>query len=235
MRKGFILGAALLAALSTSFVVAAPPAPVLTAKAQSQLTPDQVLKMLKAGNARFVKGDRVKGDLIKSAQLTANGQHPGAVILSCIDSRVPPEIIFDQNIGNVFVTRVAANVINKDVLGGLEFATKAAGAKLIVVMGHDSCGAVKGACEQVKMGNLTHLLDKVQPAILQTKAQFGGHIECGNPKFIDAAAKNNVIDVMKMIPKDSPVIARLVKSGQVKIIGAMYHLHSGKVTFFDVK
>lgn len=213
-------------------IYAAKNAPLVTASIQQQLTPDQVLQRLKLGNERFVKQQQTPTDYIKKAKLTAKGQHPAAVVLSCIDSRVPPEIVFDQNIGNIFVTRVAANVINQDVLGGLEFATQVAGAKLIVVMGHDSCGAIRGACENVKLGHLSQLLAKIQPAIKQTTTSFGKK-ECNNSQFINMAAANNVRNVVKMIPEESPILRQLVKEGKLKIVGAMYHLNTGKVTWLS--
>ncbi|PIQ43402.1 MAG: carbonic anhydrase [Gammaproteobacteria bacterium CG12_big_fil_rev_8_21_14_0_65_46_12] len=147
---------------------------------------------------------------------------------------MPPEIVFDQGVGNVFVSRVAANVINKDILGGLEFATAAAGAKLIVVMGHDSCGSVRGACQNVKLGNLTHLLNKVKPAVDQVKEKQGA-VNCEKAHDVDAIAKQNVINVVNAIAKDSPVIAKLLDEHKIAIIGAMYHLSTGKVSFFNEK
>lgn len=208
-------------------------AKLVTQAIQQNLTPNQVLDRLKKGNTRFVKQKTHHIDYIKKAQITAaKGQHPAAVILSCIDSRVPPEIIFDQAVGNIFVTRLAANVSNNDVLGGMEFGTKLAGAKLIVVMGHDDCGAVRGACLNVKLGKLTQLLNKVKPAIAQTKKQYG-KLACKNPKFIDTAAANNVRNVVANILKNSPIIRKMIHSGKIKIVGAMYHISTGKVSFFD--
>ena len=148
----------------------------------------------------------------------------------CIDSRVPPDIIFNQNVGSIFVTRVAANVINKDVLGGLEYATQVAGAKLIVVMGHEDCGAVKGACNNVTLGNLTQLLNKIQPAIREATITLGKK-DCHSEKFINVAAEDNVRHVVAMIPIESLVIRKLQHAGKIKIVGAMYHLKTGKVTF----
>lgn len=205
---------------------------LVTASIQQSMTPDDAIARLKRGNERFYSNKLQKVDYLKKAKLSASGQHPVAVVLSCIDSRVPPEIVFNQAIANIFVTRTAANVINSDILGGMEFATKVAGAKVIVVMGHDSCGAVRGACENVKLGKLTQLLDKIQPAINSTTHAFKKK-ECNNPAFIDQAAQANVLAVVKMIPEESSVIRELVNSGQVKIVGAMYHLQSGKVTFLN--
>lgn len=142
--------------------------------------------------------------------------------------------MFDQAVGNIFVTRIAANVLNADVLGGMEFATKLAGAKLVVVMGHDSCGAVAGACVDAKLGHLSQLLNKIKPAIEQAKKQYG-KLECNNPQFIDTAATDNVRNVVSDIKKRSPVLDALIKKGKLKIVGAMYHLSTGKVTFLSDK
>ncbi|PIR11220.1 MAG: carbonic anhydrase [Gammaproteobacteria bacterium CG11_big_fil_rev_8_21_14_0_20_46_22] len=223
-----------LALVLPSLVFAAKHTPLVTPAVQDQLTSAQVLKRLKAGNARFVKNKTHHQNFHTNRQQTAAQQHPAAVILSCIDSRVPPEIVFDQGVGNVFVSRVAANVINKDILGGLEFATAAAGAKLIVVMGHDSCGSVRGACQNVKLGNLTHLLNKVKPAVDQVKEKQGA-VNCEKAHDVDAIAKQNVINVVNAIAKDSPVIAKLLDEHKIAIIGAMYHLSTGKVSFFNEK
>lgn len=205
-------------------------ATLITSVIQQQLTPDQMLKRLIEGNRRFIEYRPLPRDLIKKAELTAKGQYPGAVILSCIDSRIPPEIVFNQDVGNIFVTRIAANVLDSDVLGGLEFATKVSGARLIVVMGHDACGAVKGACQEVKLGYLTALLAKIQPAIEQATKRLGKK-DCDSEKFINLAAENNVRNVVKKIPQESSVIHNLIKAGQVKVVGAMYHLRTGKVEF----
>lgn len=207
--------------------------PILTQPMQEKLTPNGVLQNLVAGNERFVSGDLKPKDYIKRAQKTASGQYPAAVVLSCIDSRVPPEVVFDQNIGNIFVTRVAANVLSNEVLGGLEFATKVAGAKVIVVLGHDACGAVKGACQNVELGHLTGLLDKVQPAIQQAQKTLGKK-DCNSEKFIDTAAADNVRLVVQQIQQRSPIIRQLVKEGKVKIVGAMYDLNTGKVNFLNM-
>jgi len=205
---------------------------LITASIQQKLTSDDALHRLIVGNERFVQNKRHKIDFLQQAKHTAKSQHPIAIVLSCIDSRVPPEIIFDQNVGNIFVTRVAANVINKDVLAGMEYATKVAGAKLIVVLGHQSCGAIKGACENVKLGHLTQLLDKIQPAIQQTEKTLGKK-DCHDSHFIDLAAENNVKDVVANIPKESPVIQQLVNEHKVKIVGAMYDVSTGKVVFLN--
>lgn len=207
-------------------------AKIITQAMQSQMTPQDALNRLIAGNNRFIDNQRTPVDYLKKARLTANGQYPAAIVLSCIDSRVPPEILFDQNIGNIYVTRVAANVINKDVLGGMEYATAVTHAKLIVVMGHDSCGAIKGACQNVALGNLTQLLFKIQPAISQAKKTMGKQ-DCNNKQFINLAAEDNVKNIVELIPKESPVIAKLIQEHKVEVVGAMYDLDTGKVRFLQ--
>ncbi len=205
-------------------------APLITADIQQRMTPDDALDRLIQGNARFASDSGEKINYLKNRRLTEKAQHPIAIVLSCIDSRVPPDVIFNQNVGNIFVTRVAANVINPDILAGLEYATGVSGAKLIVVMGHENCGAVKGACQDVKLGHLTQLLDKIQPAIQEATATFGKK-ECDNEKFINLAAEDNVRHVVAMIPTESPEIKKLMQSGKIKIVGAMYHLKTGRVVF----
>lgn len=234
MHKQFMIFSTMLLALLSysTMTLGYDKSPLITATLQKTITPDDALRRLTLGNQRFINQEPIKTDFLMKARLTADGQYPAAVVLSCIDSRVPPEIIFDQNIGNVFVTRVAANVINPDIIGGIEYATAVAGAKLIVVMAHESCGAVKGACDDVKLGHLTEVLAKVQPAISQTMATLGKK-DCKSAQFINTVATNNVRAVIKMIPEQSSVIRQLVKEGKVKIVGAMYHLYTGKVTFFS--
>lgn len=205
-------------------------AKLITAPLQQKLTPDDALNRLIAGNERFTQNKRHEIDYLKKVGLSAQSQHPLAIVLSCIDSRVPPEIIFDQNVGNIYVTRTAANVINKDVLAGMEYATKVTGAKLIVVLGHQSCGAIKGACENVKLGNLTQLFNKIQPAIQQTEKKFGKK-DCHDLEFINLAAENNIKNIIAIIPKESPVIRQLLNKHKVKIVGGMYNLSTGKVIF----
>lgn len=208
-------------------------APLVTKAIQAEMTPDQALERLMAGNKRFVRRHRpLQQDLIKKAELSAKGQYPAAIVLSCIDARVPPEIIFDQGVGNIFVTRVAANVLGDDVLGGMEYATAAAGAKLIVVMGHDNCGAVTGACKDVKLGHLTQLLRKITPAVKDAREAMKTK-DCADATFIDRIAQDNVARVVRAIPKKSSVIGKLVNDGSVKIVGAMYHLDTGKVSIVE--
>jgi carbonic anhydrase len=208
-------------------------APLVTKAIQTEMTPDQALDRLMAGNERFVKRHRaLQQDYIEKAVQTAGGQYPAAIVLSCIDARVPPEIVFDQGVGNLFVTRVAANVLGDDILAGMEYATAIAGAKLIVVLGHDNCGAVTGACKDVKLGHLTSLLEKIKPAMKDAAGEMKTR-DCADATFIDRIALENVADVVRAIPKRSPVIGKLVSEGSVKIVGVMYHLSTGKVSIIE--
>jgi carbonic anhydrase len=207
---------------------------VMTKELQSAMTPELALQHLQEGNQRFVTGTMKNRDLVAQAKLTSVSQHPSIVILNCIDSRTPPEIIFDQGIGDIFAIRIAGNVQNKDILGSMEFGTKVAGAKLIAVIGHTSCGAVRGACQQVKLGNLTGLLQKIQPAVKQA-AKEAGTTDCDQAAFIDQIAKDNVLLVMKQIEMQSPLIAKLIQEGKIKLVGGMQDIATGKVTFFNDK
>jgi carbonic anhydrase len=176
----------------------------------------------------------VQRNLLQQAKTTSlKGQFPAAVILSCMDSRGSPELIFDQGLGDVFSVRVAGNVSDTDQIGGMEFATKAIGSKVIMVMGHTQCGAVRGACQDVQLGNLTELLNKIKPAVKQVKEAANGNIDCSNDTTVDDIAKQNVINVMKQIEEKSPLIHDQIKNKQVLMVGAMHDLRSGKVRFFD--
>ena len=206
-----------------------------TSDTQKSMTPDKALQMLKEGNNRFIQGKSKARDLLQQAKLTnKKGQYPFAVILSCMDSRGSPEIIFDQGIGDVFSVRLAGNVLDRDQLGGLEYATKAIGSHLIVVMGHTRCGAVSGACSKVELGNLTQLLQKIDPAIAAVKLKKQAKtLNCQDPQIIDDIAKQNILDVIQAINKESKIIHDLIASGAVRIVGAMHDLHTGEVTFID--
>jgi carbonic anhydrase len=203
----------------------------LSQEERDKLTPDQIINGLKEGNKRFISGKMQQHDYLAQKQSSADGQYPAAVILSCIDSRAPAEIIFDTGIGEAFNARIAGNVANDDLLGSLEFACAAAGAKVILVMGHTACGAVRGAIDGVEMGNLTGLLDRIKPAIELT--QFDGEKNGRNEKYVDAVAISNVKNTMNDIRKNSEIIKKLEKEGKVKIVGSMYHLNGGKVEFFE--
>ena len=213
-----------------SAVPQAPSMMALTKEARDQMTPDQILAKLKEGNARFREGRKIQRDFLAEAQATAAGQFPAAVLLSCVDSRAPAEILFNLGMGDVFNARVAGNIENPDILGSMEFTTKLAGAKVVLVMGHSACGAVAGAIADAKLGNLTQLLAKIQPAIKATT--YTGDRTANNPEFVDAVARTNVNLTMANIKKNSKVIADLEKSGAVKIAGAFYDLKTGAVEFF---
>ncbi len=204
-----------------------------TKEEQQALTPDAVVSDLMAGNARYVAEKTTPPNRSARAVTAVSGQHPKAVILSCIDSRVPVELIFDQGIGDIFVGRVAGNVENVDQLGSMEFATKLAGVKLVLVLGHSQCGAVKGACDGAELGNLTALLEKIKPAIKAVEGFESEGRNSSNKPFVDKVIEQNVRQTVADIRKDSPVMAALEKAGTIKIIGAVYALESGKVTLLD--
>lgn len=203
---------------------------VFTSASQTATTPDAALAMLKAGNARFVGGHTINCDLRKQVMATAEQQSPVAVVVGCIDSRVPPEMVFDQRLGDIFAARIAGNFVNTDILGSLEFATAAAGAKLIVVLGHSNCGAVKGAVDDVKLGNLTAMLGNIRPSM--SKLQYTGVPSSKNTKLVQDLADQNAKDAVDNIMKKSEVIAKLVKEGKVKVVAAMHDLKTGKISWF---
>ena len=200
-------------------------------EAQQSLTPDQALELLKEGNARFVAGDSIDRDLIDQQRDTAGGQFPFAVVLSCLDSRSAPEVVFDQGVGDIFVGRVAGNVVDTNLLGSFEFATAAAGSKLIVVMGHTACGAVKGACDGVEVGNLTALLDEIEPAIDAVSTPVGTDRSSANTEFVNRVIETNVRMQVNELLRRSDVVRGLVEEGQVKVVGAVHDLATGEVTF----
>ena len=199
---------------------------VTTKEIQSKSSAQEVLEILKEGNQRFVNQDPKSRNLLEQVNTTSTGQFPLAVVISCIDSRVPTEMVFDQGIGDIFCVRVAGNVINQDVLGSVEFACKVAGVKLIVVMGHTSCGAVKGACNDVELGNLTGLLNKIKPAI-SIVANRG--VAADDAGFVDEVALENVQISLDTILNDSPVIKEMVDNHEVKCAKGMYSVQTGKV------
>lgn len=207
---------------------------VITADQQQSLTPREALQKLIKGNNRFVEDELNQKDHALILRHNAKGQHPFAFVFNCVDSRSVPDLLFDKAPGNIFVGRIAGNVVGTDVLGSMEFATKFAGAKLIVVMGHTACGAIKGACTDVKAGNLTALLSKVDPAVSAVKKEENTKFDCASPKTINAIAKQNVINQMHDILKDSEIIASQVKSGKILLVGAMHNIKTGRVNFFDI-
>lgn len=206
---------------------------VLTAAEQAALTPDTVLQSLKDGNARFVSNDITARDHTAQVRHAAAGQFPKAMVLSCVDSRVPVEDVFDKGIGDIFVGRVAGNFVNEDLLGSMEFACKVAGAKLILVLGHKYCGAIKAAIDNVKLGNITQMLAKIRPIMRRSSHSFRGKKLSSNPAFIEHVAKSNVLHNVKLITRRSPVLKELVKAGQLKIVGGYYDLDTAVVEFFE--
>jgi len=201
----------------------------LTKEQRDSMTPLQVIDELKKGNERFRTGKLTPRNYLAEKRSSAGGQYPAAVILGCVDSRVPAEIIFDVGIGDTFNGRVAGNVVNDDLLGSMEFACAVSGAKLVLVLGHTSCGAVKGAIDDVVLGNLTGLLARIKPAIPETK--FEGEKSSKNPAYVDAVARTNVAVALENIRRRSPVLTDLEKKGSIQIIGAMYNLANGAVDF----
>jgi carbonic anhydrase len=205
-------------------------AAALTKEQRDKLTPDDIIALMKKGNERFRIGKESPHDYLAQQKASAKGQYPAAVILSCIDSRAPAETIMDLGIGDTFNARVAGNVANDDILGSMEFACKVAGAKVVLVMGHTACGAIKGAIDNAQLGNLTGLLAKIRPAVEATEYQ--GERSAKNYGFVDAVARKNVELTMTEIRRRSAVLAELETSRAVKIVGAMYHLETGRVEFF---
>lgn len=198
--------------------------------ARDAMTPEEVLAMLRQGNERFVAGVPKPRDWLAQQRATAAGQYPAAVLLSCIDSRAPAEVVLDMGLGEIFNNRIAGNVADVAVLGGMEFACQLAGAKVVLVMGHTACGAVAGAVAGAELGNLTALLAKIAPAVEATP--FSGERSAANPAFVDAVARTNVTLTMADIRASSPVLAALEGEGAIRIAGAMYDLESGRVDFF---
>ncbi len=203
----------------------------LTKDLQSTLTPRQAFQILQDGNRRFVSNLRYNRNLLQQVNETSDGQFPFAVVLSCIDSRTSAELIFDQGLGDIFSVRIAGNVLNEDILGSMEFACQVAGSKLIVVLGHSKCGAVKGACDHVQMGHLTGLLNKISPAMHAVATVQGRD---GNPlKFVEDVALENTRQQMRAIVDRSPILEHLFAQGRIGMVSAMYSVESGEVTFYD--
>ncbi len=203
----------------------------LTKEMQAAISPTMALQLLKEGNMRFVNNLKVNRNLLQQANETSDGQHPFAVILSCIDSRTSAELIFDQGLGDVFSVRIAGNIINEDILGSMEFGCKVAGSKIIVVMGHTKCGAIKGACDHVEMGNLTALLSKIRPAVedeLTTKKNRNA----ANAEFVEKVSVINVKRTVKAIMERSPILKEMIQADEIGIIGAVHDITTGVVTFY---
>lgn len=203
----------------------------LTKEIQDSITPVMALEILKAGNKRFTNNLKVNRNLLQQANETSDGQHPFAVILSCIDSRTSVELIFDQGLGDVFSVRIAGNIVNEDILGSMEFACKVAGAKIIVVLGHTKCGAVKGACDHVEMGNLTALLSKIRPAV-DDELTVKENRNSSNGEFVEKVASINVKRTVKAIMERSPILKEMITDGSIGIVGGNYDVTSGEVEFY---
>lgn len=205
---------------------------VHTQETQASLTPVKALQILKEGNNRFVNNLKANRNLLEQAGYTADGQFPFAVILSCIDSRTSAELIFDQGLGDVFSIRIAGNIINEDILGSLEFACRVAGSKIIVVLGHTKCGAIKGACDHVEMGNLTALLSKIQPAVYDEKTVTENR-SSNNSDFVEKVAAINVKRTVQGVMERSPILKEMIEKGEIGIVGGTHDLATGNVTFFE--
>ncbi|NNE32177.1 MAG: carbonic anhydrase [Winogradskyella sp.] len=196
---------------------------------QSAMTPENVLQDLLNGNERFVNGNAEGADNSALISQTTGGQFPKAVVLSCIDSRVPVETVLDQAIGDIFVARVAGNFENTDIIGSLEYSCKVAGSKLILVLGHESCGAVKAACDGVELGNITAMLENIMPAVRQSAEEIEGEANSSNSEFVAKTVENNVKLTMDRIREKSPILKDMEDNGEIKIVGGVYNLHNGKV------
>ena len=203
---------------------------ILTVEEQAKLTPDMVLEMLKSGNQKYMEGMTIR-DNSQRIKESASGQHPKAVVLSCLDSRVLVEDIFHQGIGDLFVARVAGNFINEDILGSLEYACKASGSKLIVVLGHEHCGAIKSAIDDVKLGNITAMLEKVKPAVANASEGFAGEKTSKNAEFVGAVCAHNINHAIEEIRAKSPILKEMEDKGEIKIVGGVYLLETGQVDF----
>jgi len=204
----------------------------LTKEMQNAISPSMALDILKEGNKRFVNNLKINRNLLQQANDTSDGQHPFAVILSCIDSRTSAELIFDQGLGDVFSVRIAGNIVNEDILGSMEFGCKVAGAKIIVVLGHTKCGAIKGACDNVELGNLTNLIAKIKPAVDQEMITSNNRTS-SNASFVENVAELNVSLSVKNILLQSPIIAEMVKNDEIGIVGGVHDISTGEVKFFE--
>ncbi len=203
----------------------------LTKEMQAAITPSMALNLLNEGNKRFVNNLKINRNLLQQANETSDGQHPFAVILSCIDSRTSAELIFDQGLGDIFSVRIAGNIINEDILGSMEFACKVAGSKIIVVLGHTKCGAVKGACDHIEMGNLTALLTKIRPAV-DDETLTKENRNSNNSVFVENVSTINVKRTVKSIMQRSTILKEMIESGQIGIVGGTHDISTGEVTFY---
>ncbi|OXG07083.1 carbonic anhydrase [Flavobacterium araucananum] len=208
---------------------------ILTAEQQAKLTPHEVLERLKKGNKAFVEDNLTIRNTTERVRKASLGQYPKAVVLSCLDSRVPVEDVFHSGIGNLFVARVAGNVVNDDILGSLEYACKVSGAKLVLVLGHEYCGAIKSAISDVKLGNITTLLDKIQPAVKEARLSFKGEKTASNEAFVEAVCDANVRLAIDQIHQRSSILKEMEEKGEILIAGGVYNMKTGEVEFFDSK
>jgi carbonic anhydrase len=204
----------------------------LTAEEQKALTPDMVIQSLLEGNRRFMKNDLTARDHSALVRNASAGQYPKAVVLSCLDSRVPVEDVFDKGIGDLFVARVAGNFANDDILGSMEYACKVSGAKLVLVMGHQYCGAIKAAIDNVHLGNITHMLSNIKPAVVKS-SDFKGDKNSKNEEYVDYVMKNNVLNTINVVKTKSPILREMAEKGEIKIVGAFYNLNTGEVKLLD--
>lgn len=203
-----------------------------TKETQASLTPQKALNFLKEGNVRFQNNLKANRNLLQQANETSEGQFPFAVVLSCIDSRVSAELVFDQGLGDIFSVRIAGNFVNEDILGSMEFACKVAGSKLIVVLGHSKCGAIKGACDDVKLGNLTALIEKIKPSV-EAITSIEGDRNSSNEAFVESVAAKNVELTIQNIKKQSPVLKEMLDQNEIGIVGGMYSVATGEVDFYS--
>ena len=204
---------------------------VLTKEQQDALTPNSVIKALQEGNIRFVNNNLTARDHSAQVRKSTLAQYPKAIVLSCVDSRVPVEDVFDRGIGDLFVARVAGNFVNEDILGSMEFACKVSGSKVVLVMGHEHCGAVKAAIDDVKLGNITPMLQKIRPAV--DLVEYEGDRTSKNQQFVHMVSESNVQNTIEQIRKDSPILAEMESNGEIKIVGALYDMDNGKVSFLQ--
>ncbi len=204
----------------------------LNKEMQNAITPKMAIEILKEGNKRFVNNLKANRNLLEQANETSEGQHPFAVILSCIDSRTSAELIFDQGLGDVFSIRIAGNIINEDILGSMEFACKVAGSKIIAVLGHTKCGAIKGACDHVEMGNLTALLSKIQPAVYDEKTETENR-NSSNDSFVEKVTTINIKRTVQAIMERSPILKEMILAGEIGIVGGNHNITNGEVTFYE--
>lgn len=230
-RKALIAALGSCSTLAGESALAQRSCAVQTPKTQLGITPDQALALLREGNERFIAGQPLNCDLLPQVRATSDKQAPFAAIVGCIDSRVPPELVFDQHIGDIFAARIAGNFVNDDIIGSLEFATQLAGAKAIVVLGHGGCGAVKGAVDNAKLGLLSGVLAQIRPSL--EKLQYQGVPSSKNTELVQRVAVQNVLDAVDRLSSHSEVLRKLVQAGQLKIVGAMHDMDTGKIRWLS--